>query len=341
MRRFLADLAETGSTDALAATAARLPHIQGRLVDAGLAGVQQGRVMSWLIDALTCRLITLAEARLGGAPGPYAWLACGSQGRQEQTFHTDQDNALIVADGLPEDADHWFARLGTMVTDGLSACGISHCPGGVGPHNAEWRRTVTGWREAFTDIIRRPETRSVMLASHYFDLRSIHGDADLLAGVRHDALAEARANRLFVARLKQNALRGRAGIGAFGRFRLQRRGPARGTLDLKHQALMPISQLALVHGLEAGTTAISTSGRISAAREAGVISDASARDLGTAFTSVADLRARLLATRVRSGDVPANHVDLKRLGGLERSHLRASLAVVRRAQHALGQGVQP
>lgn len=339
MRRFLADLAETGSTDALAATAARLPHIQGRLVDAGLAGVQQARVMTWLIDALTCRLVTLAEAQLGDPPGPYAWLACGSQGRQEQTFHTDQDNALIIADGLHHDADDWFARLGAMVTDGMAACGISHCPGGVGPHTAQWRRTVSGWRDAFREVIRLPETRSVMLASHYFDLRCVHGAPELLAGVRQEALTEARANRLFVARVKQNALRGRAGVGAFGRFRLYRQGAARGALDLKHQALLPISQLALAYGLETGSTETTTLGRLRAAREAGQISSASAQDLATAFTWVTDIRAKLLVAQTRCTQPPANHVDPQQLGGLERSHLRASLAVIRRAQQSLGQGV--
>ncbi|SEO48835.1 DUF294 nucleotidyltransferase-like domain-containing protein [Aquisalimonas asiatica] len=339
MKRFLADITAAHTTTAVAATAARLPQIQSRLVDAGLAGVQQGRVMTWLIDALTCRLIALAETELGPPPGPYAWLACGSQGRQEQTFHTDQDNALIFTDGLSDDADRWFARLGARVTEGLSACGISHCAGGVGPHNGEWRRTVTGWRHAFMDIIRHPETRSVMLASHYFDLRCVHGDAQLLEQVRQDALAEARANRLFLARVKQNALRSRAGIGAFGRFHLQRRGPARGTLDLKQRGLLPIAQLALAHGLEAGTTALSTPDRIQAARDAGVVSTASARDLSTAFAAITDLRSRVLRAQLRSGEPPANTVDLKHLGGLERSHLRASLGVIRRAQTALEQGV--
>ncbi|MFV8834028.1 DUF294 nucleotidyltransferase-like domain-containing protein [Aquisalimonas sp.] len=339
MRRFLADVDAAGSMSAIAATAGRLPQIQCRLVDAGLAGVQQGRLMTWLIDALTCRLIALAETELGSPPGPYAWLACGSQGRQEQTVHTDQDNALIIADGVPDGADDWFARLGTMVTDGLSACGISHCSGGVGPHNAEWRRTASGWRDAFAAIIRRPDTRSVMLASHYFDLRCVHGDARLLEEVRQDALAEARANRLFLARVKQNALRSRSGVGTFGRFRLQQRGALRGTLSLKHQALLPISQLALSHALEAGTTALSTADRIHAARDAGVISAASASDLGTAFASVSDLRARLLADQLRSGASPTNEIRPKRLGGLERRHLRASLTVIRQAQHALAQGV--
>ncbi len=38
-----------------------------------------------IADTVTRRLLAMAEAELGPPPVPYLWLACGSQGRQEQT----------------------------------------------------------------------------------------------------------------------------------------------------------------------------------------------------------------------------------------------------------------
>jgi CBS domain-containing protein len=49
-------------------------------------------------DVVTRRLLALGEEKFGPAPARYLWLACGSQGRQEQTGVSDQDNCLILED---------------------------------------------------------------------------------------------------------------------------------------------------------------------------------------------------------------------------------------------------
>ena len=51
------------------------------------------------------RLVHLAQARLGPAPAPWAWLAFGSQARGEQSLRTDQDNGIVYADDAPAGAD--------------------------------------------------------------------------------------------------------------------------------------------------------------------------------------------------------------------------------------------
>ncbi|WP_290647662.1 DUF294 nucleotidyltransferase-like domain-containing protein [Aquisalimonas sp.] len=326
------------SVDELSEAAIALPHLQGRLVDVGLAGPQQGLVVTAVIDALTQRLIELGEAHLGPAPGAYAWLASGSQGRREQTFHTDQDNALILADDQPRGADAWYQALGTYVTDGLAACGISHCPGGVGPQHAEWRRSVSGWRKAITAVIRTPGVREVMVASHYFDWRCIHGEASLFPGIRRAAADAAASSSLFLARVEQNALRGEAPLGAFRRLRVKRRAPDRGTFNLKQQAMLPLSQLALAYALKAGVVATNTVDRITAAAAAGLIPRAQARDLQLALETVTGLRARFIVEAFRRGTAATNRIDPAVLSELELAHLKSSLGAICHAQRALRQG---
>ena len=145
-------LAECRTPADVAEASAALIALQRRLMYAGVAGHQTGLLIADAVDSLTRRLIVLAEQELGPAPGAYAWLACGSQGRGEQAVHTDQDNALIYADGLPKGADSWFAGLAERVTQGLADCGIEHCPGGVGPDHTDWRRpgTTRLWRSIRT-----------------------------------------------------------------------------------------------------------------------------------------------------------------------------------------------
>src|SRR5918996_3773038 len=73
----------------------------------GLGALQIGQIVSSLNDALVKRLVGLAEQTLGPAPGSFAWIVFGSEGRMEQTLLTDQDNALIYGE-KSEPAHHYF-----------------------------------------------------------------------------------------------------------------------------------------------------------------------------------------------------------------------------------------
>lgn len=339
MQTLTRSIAECRSRAEVTETSAALVALQRRLMDAGIGGHQTGLLISDLVDALTRQLIVLAEEELGPPPGRYAWLACGSQGRGEQSVHTDQDNALIHADGLPEGADAWFATLAERVTQGLAVCGIEHCPGGVGPDHADWRGSVSAWRTAIQQVIRVPETRNVMLASHYFDLRTIHGDPSLLAAIRGDALQEATENRLFIARVKENALRTRAGVGHLRRWRTPLFGVHRGTLHLKQQGLLPVQQLAFAHAMEAGVDALNTTHRLRLAADAGTLPPRRARDLERVRNTILELRNRTILEQIDRGAVPTNRIRLRDLSRLERAHLKAALTLVRDVQNALGRQI--
>ncbi|MDP1535506.1 MAG: CBS domain-containing protein, partial [Rubrivivax sp.] len=101
------DLAEQHSTSAvflvgdvyrqteiegLARVAARVKQLQQNLAAAGASAYSSGHIITAVTDALTCRLLQLGEARFGAAPLDYAWVAAGSQARNEQSAKTDQDN---------------------------------------------------------------------------------------------------------------------------------------------------------------------------------------------------------------------------------------------------------
>ena len=62
------------------------------------------RIISGVSDAVVQRLLAMAIEQLGPAPVPFALLALGSEGREEQTLLTDQDNALLYDDPPKEEA---------------------------------------------------------------------------------------------------------------------------------------------------------------------------------------------------------------------------------------------
>lgn len=326
---------EAGNRETVIRLSGALPDVQLALSDLGVDAVRQGQRIAGLVDAITRSLIEIAEADLGPAPGPYAWLACGSQGRGEQTVHTDQDHALIHADGLPHKADTWFESLAVQVGDDLAACGISHCPGGVAPRHADWRGSVTGWRQRLLTIIASVDTRSVMLASHYFDLRVLHGDACLFDPVREGVLAQVRGQRAFLGLVARNASRSGSPFAWMDRLRLAGLAGRKGMIDLKRACLLPISQFALSLALHGGLAQRHTLDRLAAAEAAGLVGRDAVGDLTLAYRTVAGLRLLRLVEAIRAGERPDNRLPVDALPPLGRQFLRGSLSTVGRTRRLL------
>src|SRR5512133_529413 len=85
--------------DGLAGYAAKVSDMVASLVAGKLEIATISGFVARLNDTLVRRILRWAEEDLGPPPVPYAWLAFGSEGRMEQMLLTDQDNALVYADG--------------------------------------------------------------------------------------------------------------------------------------------------------------------------------------------------------------------------------------------------
>ncbi|MEO0931409.1 MAG: DUF294 nucleotidyltransferase-like domain-containing protein, partial [Pseudomonadota bacterium] len=176
---FVADAARAATVKDLAAVTKRIPNLLVQLVAAGNRHDVVTRMITDIADVVTRRLLAMAEEKYGKPPAPYAWLACGSQGRQEQTGVSDQDNCLILADDLSENDLAYFEPFAQFVSDGLHACGYVYCPGDMMATNPRWLQPISVWREYFDHWIKSPGKEAQMLASVMFDLRVIGGDATL------------------------------------------------------------------------------------------------------------------------------------------------------------------
>ncbi|MFC4728674.1 putative nucleotidyltransferase substrate binding domain-containing protein [Coralloluteibacterium thermophilus] len=323
---------------AMAAVTARVPALLMQLVEAGTPHTTVTRLVTDVADAATRRLIALAEAALGPAPVPYVWLACGSQGRQEQTGITDQDNCLFVDDSAGEADMAYFERFARSVCDGLHEAGYVHCPGGMMAMNPRWCRPVRTWRRYFSDWIATPNPEAQMLASVMFDLRPIAGTAALFEGVQAETLAIAAARPMFVAHMIANALRHAPPLGILRGLSTIRSGAHRKRVDMKHGGVVPVVDLARLYALQARIPAVNTRARLEAAGAAGTISASGARDLVEAYDLIATLRLEHQARLVRAGRPPDNYLAPADLSDFERGHLRDAFVVVRGMQSAIGHG---
>lgn len=331
------DVAAAGTIAEMAEVTARIPELLVNLTAAHQRHEVVTRLITDIADAVTRRLLTLAEGQFGPAPAAWLWAACGSQGRQEQTGVSDQDNVLILADDA--DPDHpWFAQVARFVSDGLNACGYVYCPGDMMATNPRWRQPRRVWRSYFDGWINRPSPEAQMLASVMFDLRAIGGDASLLGGLQTQTLEAAARNSIFVAHMISNSLKHQPPLGMIRGFATIRSGPHQGHIDMKMNGVVPVADLARVYALRGRLPAVNTRARLVAAEAAGVISGSGARDLTAAYDLIQTLRLRNQAALVRAGRKPDNLLAPSDLPDFERGHLRDAFVVVRTMQSALGHG---
>ena len=331
-------IAKAEDIASMAGITARIPQLLVQLHGAGNRHDTVTRLITDIADTATRRLLTWAEEELGPPPVSYVWLACGSQGRQEQTGVSDQDNCLILSDEAADADMSYFAKLARFVCDGLDACGYYFCPGDMMATNPQWCQPVHVWRGYFEGWIATPNPMAQMLASVMFDLRPIGGDESLFAGLQRNTLDAAAKNSIFTAHMISNSLKHQPPLGLLRGLATIRSGEHRNQVDLKLNGVVPIVDLGRVYALLGGFESVNTRARIEAAVAENVVSPGGGADLLDAYDLIAGLRLEHQMKQAKTGKKPDNYLDPSDLSDLERSHLRDAFVVVKTMQSSAGSG---
>jgi CBS domain-containing protein len=294
------------------------------LFTGGLGVTQVAGVLAAVSDALTRRLLTLAERELGPPPCPYSWIVLGSEGRQEQVLLSDQDNALVYLEDV-SDAGAYFHSLAELVVDGLLKAGFPRCPGDY--MATSWCKPLAEWEALFAQWVEVPEPQALLEAQIFLDFRAVHGELSL--GPLDRRLAAGGRRALFLHNLARAVLRFRPPVGRMGRIRT-----ANGRIDLKAGGIGAIVMLARLYALAAGAPRRPTLERLKAAADAGTLSRAGAEILGESFRFLTRLRLQEQLRSLRSGEEPSNQVRPEELSPLERRRLVEALRAVRKQQDA-------
>ncbi len=334
------DIRKAGDLEALVTLSGKITDLQVHLVNSGATTDQVGQAVIAVTDAITTRLLEMAEAELGPPPVPYAWMTAGSQARREQSSHSDQDNALLIADHMRPEDDAYFAALARFVNDGLNACGYVYCPGEVMASNPKWRQPLRIWRKYFNTWIEKPEPLALMHSSIFFDMRPIHDPDGMFEELQEYILDLCRANRIFIAYMVANALKHRPPLGFFRNFVLISGGEHDHTLDIKHRGIVPIIDLARVYALSTGQPSVNTLERLQQAAKSKAVSQEGADNLIDAFEFIGALRLRHQAEQLRQGRQADNYLSPDSLSRLERGHLKDAFAMINSLQDTLEQRYQ-
>ncbi len=311
----------------------KLPLVLAQLAGSGTAPHIITRLLTDIADACTRRLIELYKLDHGEAPAPFVWAACGSQGRQEQTGVSDQDNCIIYQDGAHDTS--WFKGLAKFVCDGLEHVGYFNCPGDMMATNPTWCQPVSVWRGYFDKWISSPTGESQMLASVMFDLRAIYGEASILEDMQEGVLQKAEDNSIFVGFMISNSISHHPPLSLFRGFATIKSGEHKDTVDLKHNGVVPITDMARVFAIKGKVKAVSTRERLLGAVLEGVLSQSGGDDLIAAYDFIQEQRLRHQMRQIRAGEEADNFLAPSSLSELDRSHLRDAFVMVKSMQSAI------
>ena len=330
-----ADVRKAKTVADLVDVSSRLPNLHRRLANASVTARHIGEAVSCLTDAITGRLLEMAEETFGPPPVPYVWMAGGSQARHEQSSHSDQDNALLLSNDYRPEHDAYFAAMAKFVSDGLHQCGFVYCPGDAMATNSEWRQPLKVWMSYFDRWIESPQPKSVMLSNIFFDLRPVTGSLELFVPLQRNILKKSQENRIFLAYMMANAMNHRPPLGFFRQFVLERGGEHDDTLDLKHRGIVPITDIARILALSLGKEPVNTVDRLRACAGTEALSQDMAENLEDALEFIASLRIQHQADQIRRGQEPDNYVPPDKLSELEREHLKHAFKVIQTIQETM------
>lgn len=311
------------------------------LVVQGVAVETLSHFLTTLNDLLTARAIELSADEHAVPAVPWCWLALGSEGRLEQTFHTDQDNALLfdAAEGDAEAVREQLLPFARAVNDKLDACGFRRCAGGVMAGNPRWCLTLAEWKRTFAGWIEEPTPEALLHAAVFFDFRPVAGAASLSERLREWLLPVAAGRPVFLRMMAGSALEGRPPLGTFRAFAVERGGPFAHMVDLKGGGSRIFSDAARILALARRVPHTSTVQRLRAVGERGYFGAEGLAAMvdGFHFVHLLRLRSQVQPARFRRSE---NRVDPRDLNRIDRQILREAFRQAALLQEYLAQEYQ-
>lgn len=327
-----------GKVETLVALRSDIRQLVDRMLAHGASSTQITQIITLLNDHTVCRVIELTLEELGDPGVPFTWLCFGSEGRREQTLHTDQDNGMLFDAADASEAAQIRGRLlplAERINQSLALCGFSLCQGNIMAGNPELCLSRAEWSRRFSGFIREATPENLLRSSIYFDLRAVWGPEDGCEQLRQQLLVEVADNRIFQRLLADNALRNRPPVGRFRDFVVTRKGAEKHTLDLKVQGLTPFVDgarlLALAHGIAAGNTLQ----RLRELTVKAVIDPLDGAAYEEAYHFIQQTRMQQHQQQARQQLAYSNRLDPDSLNHLDRRILRESFRQAQRLQSSL------
>jgi CBS domain-containing protein len=298
----------------------KIPMVVRSLIEDGAKGGNITRMITIINDHIVEKLLTMLLAKHGTPPMPFCWMLMGSEGRQEQTFLTDQDNALLYLASDDKDIQQksaeYFSAFSEDAINHLEKCGFPRCT---------WQRTFDRW-------IRVPDPKEVLNSTIFFDFRAGFGDKQLAENLRDHLAQVIPKNELFLYHLAKDCLNVRPPLSFFRNFIVEKNGEHKNSLNLKYNGLTPFVDFARVLALKNGLKESNTLGRFQLLRDLQLLSPEFYAEIIAAYEFIMQLRLIHQLHQTENNEPLDNYLNPARLSDLEKQTLKEAFEVIRRMQ---------
>ena len=326
LQQLSSSLRKASDMPALQQLAPDIRSFAERLLGQGVQARQLTKLVSHLNDLLTQRLLELLAAQHGLPSTQACWLALGSEGREEQTIATDQDNALVLQDGLDEATQAKWLALAQEANEALDECGYPLCQGNIMAGNPELCLPQARWQERFAHWMEIGTPEDLLNASIFFDLRPLWGHAALAVQLRDFITEQAKSSPRFLKMLAMNALQRSVPLTWTGAIDTHDDGK----VDLKLRGTAIFVDAARLYALAQGVSECNTRARLAAMGAALSIPQREFEGWITGFEFLQMLRLRV-QMEITSGagdpDQP-NRIEVRSMNTIDRRILKESLRML-------------
>jgi CBS domain-containing protein len=330
------DIENQQSIEGLIPVSKKINGIVGLLLKEGAKASNITMVITEINNRLVRKVVELAERKFGQPPLPYCWIVFGSEGRKEQTFKTDQDNAIIYDDPTDEAqaraAKKYFSSFAEFVRDGLIQNGFPLCAANYMASNPLWCQPLKVWKKYFSTWVTTPTPDAVLNSVVFFDFRPMCGDSALAEQLRDHLNGLLGGQKVFLGYIANMAIKNTPPIGFFKSFVVEKGGAHKDELNLKIKGIAPLVDIVRLFALEKGIRETSTLERIEALRSKHTIVAEYADDLVQAFEFIMLLRIHNQYAQIRSGESPDNFINPNRLSNLEKRSIKQAFHLITKLQ---------
>jgi signal-transduction protein with cAMP-binding, CBS, and nucleotidyltransferase domain len=313
-------------------------------------------------DRLTIRILALVEeemaaAGFGPAPSGYCWIGLGSEGRDEQTFVTDQDNMLVYNAGreirITNDLKRRFAGKGRTdeaspsdilgfyyrefagrVTERLHEVGFEKCKGGIMPSNEKWLGSEEDWKTRIEEALTRGEGAFELLDLIILtDARVILGDPMQFKPILDQFFSLLKENRRIMKQITEASVMMPTALGFFNKLKVETSGDYKGAFNLKVFGWSPLVMSVRALSLAEGLYETNTLKRIKRIRDMNMMTKEMADELIEAYLLFA--RLRIVNQLEHTGAGSMSYVDPASLSTEETGKLRRAMKTVETFQKYL------
>ena len=284
------------------------------------------RLITTFSDAILDKIIEFSIAKLGSPPCKFAFMIMGSEGREEQTLISDQDNGIIYED-LENDKDKahasaYFGELAELVCNQLNIAGYKFCDGEYMAKNPKWCQPLLNWKKYFHNWIYQGTHEDLLNSSIFFDFRGVWGDLELTDQLKSFLLDAIEKRAGFLRHLAENALHFKPPIGLFGKLVVESKGEHKDALNIKW-AMQPIVDLARVYSLKHGIVQTNTLTRLFRLYTKHIFSNKQYIDLVQTYNYLMHLRfLRQITTIIDEEKPPDNYINPNNLSYLDKAILK-------------------